>query len=494
MRWKVGAPGVKEPAGEAVGRAGFPRPAPRAGRKRKALAVAVLLVGAVVAGIWVYGAPRPLSAGVDDPTARSWLHVAGERIVDSEGRTVLLHGFNVDSLTDPRDDELGAPSPFDEEDAALMASAGFDCVRLPIAWSLLEPSPGRFSGAYLSRLRDTVALLERHGLRVLLDMHFGQSWGPTGDVPSWLTLRSLPAWQVVGGRRWGPSSSPRSLASYGYFWLSDAWQQDLAQAWRVVAAQFRDDPRIVGYDLFNEPHPIPLPPAVFGTRFLFPAYARLIRSVAATDPNHLFIVESTLFFGLPTRVEPIRGANVVYSPHLYVGSIVDVPRAVPIPATIGAELTMRAGEAQAMNAPLWYGEEGADVATPAGRQLENDYLTAIDAQGASWSWWEWRADDGWGIRNQAGTTLDLPALRRLAWPYLAAAPTGVDARATAVDRLVIRVHPRHAGLPAEVSWPQSLAGAPHVIGSCVTSQSWDGNANRLVVSFAAGRGCAVQVG
>lgn len=453
----------------------------------------MLLLAAVLAGVWLYGAPRAVDANVHDPAVRSQLHVAGGRIVDSEGRTVLLHGFNVDTLTDPRDDELGAPSPLDERDAALMEGAGFNCVRLPIAWSLLEPAPHRFSGAYLRRLRDTVDLLERHGLRVLLDMHFGQSWGPTGDVPAWLTLRQFPGWQVAHGRRWGPSSSPRSLASYGYFWLSDSWQRDLAQAWRVVAAQFRNDPGLVGYDLFNEPHPIPLPPAVFGTRFLFPAYARLIRSIAAIDPDHLFIVEGTLFFGLPTRVEPIRGANVVYSPHLYVGSIVDVPRAVPIPAAIGGELTMRAREASAMGAPLWYGEEGADLATPGGRQLENDYLTAIDGQAASWSWWEWRGSDGWAIRNRAGSGLDLPALRRLAWPYLGAAPRGVDARATGVTSLALQVRPGHANVPAVVNWPGSLVGAPRAAGSCLVSQTWDAGTDRLQLALAPGRGCTIHV-
>jgi endoglycosylceramidase len=455
-------------------------------------AVAVLLAMVAVA-TWVYVAPRTLYLNARDPDTSSTLRVVQGRIVDSQGRTVLLHGFNVDALTDPRDDELGAPSPLDDQDAALMEDAGFDCVRLPIAWSLLEPSPHRFSAAYLRRVRNAVQLLERHGLRVLLDMHFGQSWGPTGDVPAWLMLRSLPAWQVARGRRWGPSSSPRNLASYGYFWLSDAWQQDLAQAWRVVAGQFRDDPALVGYDLINEPHPIPIPPGVFETRFLFPAYARLIRSVAAVDPNHLFVVEATLFFGLPTQVEPIRGASVVYSPQLYVGSITQMPQEVPTPALVGAELTMRGREARTMGAPLWYGEEGADLASPRGRQLENDYLTAINAQGASWSWWEWRGGDGWGIRNDAGTTLNLPALQRLAWPYLGAAPTGVEARATGVASLLVHVRPDHADVPAVVNWPQLLAGAPHAVGNCLASQSWNAHSDRLRLVLTPRAGCIISV-
>lgn len=461
--------------------------------RTKSIGAAAVVLAMIAAGTWLYVAPRPLYVTVDDPDTSSTLHVVQGRIVDPQGRTVLLHGFNVDALTDPRDDELGSPGPLDDKDAALMEAAGFDCVRLPIAWSLLEPSPHQFSATYLRRLRNAVQLLQRHGLRVLLDMHFGQSWGPTGDVPSWLRLRSLPTWQLASGRRWGPSSSPRNLGSYGYFWLSDTWQQDLAQAWRVVAGQFRDDSALVGYDLINEPHPIPLPPGLFETKFLFPVYARLIRSVAAVDPNHIFVVEATLFFGLPTQVEPIRGANVVYSPHLYVGSITKMPQQVSLLALIGAELKMRGGEARTMGAPLWYGEEGADLASANGRQLESDYLTAMNAQGASWSWWEWRGGDGWGIRNDAGTTLNLPALRRLAWPYLGAAPKGVQARATSVTSLTIHVRPAHVNAPALVNWPQLLAGAPHAVGNCLASQSWNALSDRLQLVLIPGVGCSIHV-
>ncbi|MBO0744935.1 MAG: hypothetical protein J2P43_07950, partial [Candidatus Dormibacteraeota bacterium] len=58
---------------------------------------------------------------------------------------------------------------------------------------------------------------------------------------------------------------------------------------------------------------------------------------------------------------------------------------------------------------------------------------------------------------------------------------------------VIHVRRHHAEVPAVVSWPRSLAGTPHVVGSCVTSRSWDARANRLELGFAPNRRCAVQV-
>ena len=453
------------------------------------------LFAALVAGAAFWASPRSLDITIHDapPAGMSWLHVVGGQIVDALGRTVLLHGFNVDNLTDPDDDELGPPHPLDERDAELMQEAGFDCARVPIAWSLLEPAPHRFDYKYLQRIVDTVHLLERHGLRVVLDMHFGQSWGPTGDVPSWLTLGSLPDWHLVPDQRWGATSSPRGLASYGYFWVSSAWQRDLAQAWQVVAAHFRDDPGVIAYDLFNEPHPIPLPPGVFGTRFLFPAYAHLIERVGAVDPNHLFLLEATLFFGLPTGVDPIRGANVVFSPHLYVGLINDLPTAGQYPGAVSREVDLRAGEASAVGAPLWFGEVGLNHTAPGAGQLASEYLNAMDAEGASWCWWEWRDDGGWGIRNLAGTHVDWQALRRLAEPYLVAAPPGTEGQASAAGALTLRVARDHAQVPATIGWPGLLSGTPHAAGACLAGQRWNASTDRLTLRLEPGRACTVVV-
>ncbi len=51
---------------------------------------------------------------------------------------------------------------------------------------------------------------------------------------------------------------------------------------------------MAGYDLYNEPHAIPLPPIRFERDFMWPLYARTIDAIGAVDPNHLFIVEGQL--------------------------------------------------------------------------------------------------------------------------------------------------------------------------------------------------------
>jgi beta-galactosidase GanA len=50
-------------------------------------------------------------------------------------------------------------APLDEDDLRLMRRSGFNVVRLPVAWSSLEPHRGHIDKAYLERIAETVQLL-----------------------------------------------------------------------------------------------------------------------------------------------------------------------------------------------------------------------------------------------------------------------------------------------------------------------------------------------
>ena len=59
----------------------------------------------------------------------------------------------------------------------LMRRSGFNVVRLPIAWSRLEAQRGQVDSAYLGRVADLVARLNRHHRYVVLDVHVMLAWG-----------------------------------------------------------------------------------------------------------------------------------------------------------------------------------------------------------------------------------------------------------------------------------------------------------------------------
>ena len=466
----------------------------RWGRAALATVVALMvLVPAVVVWAW----PRPLVATVPDPApastgAAGWLSTSGGRVVDDQGRTVVLRGFNVDALLDPRNSEVGTPAPLDDVDASLMREAGFDVVRLPIAWSLLEPVRHHFDSAYLDRIQNAVALLERHRLRVVLDMHVGIAWGVRSQVPAWASIPLVPDIQWPLGSPWKYSLSPQSAAASAYFWTSQDWQRDFGDAWRAVAERFRNDPWVAGYDLFNEPHPLPIPPGVFESRYMWPFYSRLITEIGAVDPRHLFIVESTLFTDSGTLVVPLVAPNVVYSPHFYFGSLVRIPFQPSSPGALATRLRQRAFEASRVPAPLWIGEMGIDQRVGEAVSYTASILSILDSLGAGWTWWQWRQDGGWGVRSADGRRLDTTSLARLARPYLEAAPPGVTARESGNgSALTIDIGPADDVQGVVVAYPGFVRGAPRVVGSCLASSSW--SAGELVLATQPGAACTIDV-
>ena len=200
------------------------------------------------------------------------------------------------------------PAPLDATDASVMEESGFDVVRLPIAWSLLEPEPGHFSNAYLDRIASAVALLNQHHIYVVLDMHF-LGWSPTyggSGAPAWATVSGVPDIQ------WGPMPSVTRLLSPAinvwkpYFWLTSDWQTQYLRTWQFVATRFRDDSGVAGYDIINEPHAFPLLPLRFDKDDLFPFYARAITAIGDVDPNHLFLPRTTLSATSPPASSPSR--------------------------------------------------------------------------------------------------------------------------------------------------------------------------------------------
>jgi len=445
---------------------------------------------------WAY-VPVPALAVALPPASQPpgvlpWLHVDGTtRIVDDQGRDVLLRGFNDEALLEP--DSVG-PAPLDPHDVEVMQASGFTVVRLPVAWSLLEPSRGAIDTAYLQTLADDVALIEQHGMYVVLDMHF-LDWGPRfggSGAPRWAALAGVPDAQWWPWDSWRRHLSPAVNAAYTYFWLSPDWQADFDMVWRTLAARFRDDPGVAGYDIVNEPHPIPIPPRLFEMDWMWPLYARTITAIGQVDANHLFFVEGDLLGDFPTTIVPLHARGVVYSPHIYTGSLVP-PGFTGDRAPFVAHVREQEGEARQVPAPMWTGELGIDRQQPHAMEYVDTALDAYDDDATGWAWWQWRQDTHWSVADRSGA-VDMAWLRHLARPFLAAAPLGVrGGRGDGVGgRLVVHVAASHADAAAIVSWPAYTLGAPRVVsGACVATSSWDAAGARLTLGLVAGQGCDV---
>jgi hypothetical protein len=475
-------------------------PAPRPARRRwpERLGKGVLIV-VVVLVIDAYLPSPPLvinlPPGRDPPASSglSWLRTERGQIVDSEDRTVLLRGFNVDALVSyPKD----PPAPFSEADASTIQRAGFDVVRLGIDWAQLEPGRGRIDQGYLDRVASTVQLLNRHRLYAVLDMHFRLGWSPRfgySGAPAWATL-GVPNWNPLPQFSWSPALSPAAAASDTYFWLSDDWKRDFYQSWQAVARRFNGNPGVAGYDIFNEAHPFPIPPRIFEKSYLWPLFQHAIEAIGSVDRNHLFFIEGILLLSLDTAVVPLKAPNVVYAAHFYEGSLVP-PFWTGDPTYLDTRFRQRAREAGEVPAPLWIGEMGYDLTRPGALSYADAVLDEADRLGTGWAWWQWRENRYWGIVDEAGRLVNREALRHLARPYIVAAPGGV--RAGPADglhgRLELQVDQSHAALPVVVSWSSLTLSAPAASGRCLVSSEWEPAAGRLTLQLDPGAGCLISI-
>ncbi len=100
-----------------------------------------------------------------------WAGTVGAKS-DAAAPSVLLLG--VDYYPDQ------TPETLWEEDARMIAETGFTNVRVAeFAWSLMEPSEGKFDFAWLHR---SVGTLQKHGIQVILGT-------PSAAPPPWLTAK-----------------------------------------------------------------------------------------------------------------------------------------------------------------------------------------------------------------------------------------------------------------------------------------------------------------
>lgn len=178
------------------------------------------------------------------------------RFLDAEGREVLLRGVNVIS----KNAKDRYRSWHEAEDFARLRDWGMNCIRLGILWDGVEPEPGVYDEDYLGYVASRIRLAAEHGLYVFLDMHqdlFSVKY--SDGAPAWATLDEGKPHKT--GAVWSDAYlvSPAVQTAFDNFWANApapgglGVQEHYARMWAHVAARFKDEPNLIGYDLMNEP-------------------------------------------------------------------------------------------------------------------------------------------------------------------------------------------------------------------------------------------------
>jgi endoglycosylceramidase len=255
---------------------------------------------------------------------------SGRWITDATGRVVIVHGTN---MVYKRPPYYPAAIGFGNDDAAFLQSIGFNAVRVGVIWEAVEPEPGVFNDAYLNQIADTVNVLAQHGIVSLLDFHqdqFNELFQGEG-APSWaiedggLPNPALgfpgdylgnPALQHTMDEFWANAPGPDGVGLQDWF----------AGAWAHVAARFRGDNSVLGYELYNEPWPGTLWEACAGPTGcpsfdaeLTSFYAKVDHAIRAVDPSTLVWYEPNVLFneGSDTYVGTVGDPRTGFAFHDY---------------------------------------------------------------------------------------------------------------------------------------------------------------------------------
>jgi endoglucanase len=277
---------------------------------RSALAAVLLLI---------FGNGAGLAASAD------FIHADGKRLVDSHGDTFAVKGINLGNWLYPEAymfqlkrrilaptkiieafDRLVGPEQGErfwtefrdvyvaKEDIDFLKVAGFNTVRVPMSWRLFveEGNDGatRFEGPGWALIDRLVDWCRNAGLRVILDMHSAPG-GQTGHTYD-------------------------DGTGYPLLFYVPQYRQLTFALWQKLAARYRDEPTVLGYDLLNEPIS-PFNDMSYLNPRLDLFYRDLVAAIRRIDPNHAVLLGGAQWdtnFGVFGR--PFD-ANAIYTFHKF---------------------------------------------------------------------------------------------------------------------------------------------------------------------------------
>ena len=269
----------------------------------------------------------PLSAcQTVEPAA--FVHIEGTNLVQPDGTQLFIRGTNLGNWLNPEGYMFGftnvnsprmineafcqlvgpdAAAEFwkgfkdnyiTEADIAFLAAVGVNTIRLPFHYKLFTDEDymglaARQDG--FERIDQVVEWCRACGLYLILDMHDAPG-GQTGDNID---------------------------DSYGYPWLlkSEASQQQFCAIWADIAAHYRNEPVILGYELCNEPIATYFEDDPSLNAALEPLYKRAVAAIRSVDKNHIILLGGAQWNGNFTPFSDWTfDDKIMYTCHRYGGA------------------------------------------------------------------------------------------------------------------------------------------------------------------------------
>jgi endoglycosylceramidase len=354
----------------------------------------------------------------------------GPFISDEYGRQLILHGLNTSSGAKAAPDRMPWIQEFHVENES--SKYGFNFVRFLIFWDFIEPEQGVFNSAYLDQVQERVEWYTSRGMNVMLDMHqdlYSLKLGGDG-APEWAIRpdgASLDA--DIDGPWWLKNISPAVINSWVNFWgysKHKDLQDHYIMSWQFVAERFKSNPRVIGYDLMNEPWGGDLVKAFitgdFERKQLSAFYDRLIPALRSIETQKYLFFEpapAPVTFGAPSQLPKVSDANginkLVYAPHMYPYNLHEGgPYNAKDRNNLKSWHRERKKEVKMHGTTLLCGEFGLSPSSLDFDVFLDDFFSILDTN--LWHWAYWSNDNGgWSPLTHDGQ--ETPILNELIRAY-----------------------------------------------------------------------------
>jgi len=255
-----------------------------------------------------------------------------------------------------------------QADVQFIKRSGFNSIRIPFNYRLFvtDVTPPRLDGPGYELLDRVVGWCRSEGLYVILDMHAAPG-GQTGDNID---------------------------DSFGYPFLFDSAesQQLTINLWRRIAARYRNDPTVMGYDLLNEPIAHYFDTAMLNPK-LEPLYRRIVSAIRDVDRNHIIFLGGAQWDTNFKIFGPPFDSRVAYTFHKYWMTVNE--------DAIREYLEFR----DRYNVPVWMGESGENT-----DEWIGSFRKLLEAKNVGWCFWPYKKLDATSCLVSINSPEDWPTI------------------------------------------------------------------------------------
>jgi hypothetical protein len=325
---------------------------------------------------------KPGAAESEKGAATGFVHTAGKHFVGPDGTPFAIRSINLGNWLVPEGymfkfRRMHAPKeinllierligPADtkefwnvfrenyvtEEDIRFLKAAGFNTVRVPLHYALfLDPTtdpndPAHFDGPGYRLLDRVIGWCHTAGLKVIVDLHAAPG-GQTGV-------------------------NHDDGTGFPLVFYVPRYRRETIDLWRHLAARYRDDPTVLGYDLLNEPIS-PYNDVAYLNPRLEPLYQDIVTAIRSVDTHHVVFTAGAQWSTNFSVFNRPYDDNIAYTYHKFWAS------------TERDSVQSYVNFANQYDVPIFLGESG---------ELTDDWNRAFrklnERFGISWSFWTFK--------------------------------------------------------------------------------------------------------